>query len=342
MSTHKPGGEKFKMENNELRHHGILGMKWGQRRFQNKDGTLTRAGKKRYNKEMAKMKEEEKVLRNQKATKAQLDKLAAKRKALDAKKAELEGDEEKKTSAEKTSKATPEKEKTAKEMSIAELSDAITKLRLEKTLRDLQAQEVADLNPETVSKGHEFLNSFKDEAIKPAVKEAGRALIKDGLIKLGKQALGLNEKEVADSMEALKNEATRLGYEKKIAESKDFLNNRAKAQQAAQKTDDNSSAKSDKKDKPAAEKSENKETSTSKTESKPKSESASKPEDDTPRAKATVEKDNRTAKEKWDSSTGPIHDVEFNSTPVSEVRSTDTYSTGQHYLALLLEDHSRR
>ena len=36
------------MDTNELRHHGILGMKWGKRRYQNKDGSLTAAGKKRY------------------------------------------------------------------------------------------------------------------------------------------------------------------------------------------------------------------------------------------------------------------------------------------------------
>ena len=30
-----------------LAHHGILGMKWGVRRYQNSDGTLTEAGKKR-------------------------------------------------------------------------------------------------------------------------------------------------------------------------------------------------------------------------------------------------------------------------------------------------------
>lgn len=32
----------------ELYHHGILGQKWGVRRFQNEDGSLTPEGKKRY------------------------------------------------------------------------------------------------------------------------------------------------------------------------------------------------------------------------------------------------------------------------------------------------------
>ena len=34
--------------NNELYHFGIKGQKWGVRRYQNHDGTLTAAGKKRY------------------------------------------------------------------------------------------------------------------------------------------------------------------------------------------------------------------------------------------------------------------------------------------------------
>lgn len=37
-----------------LEHHGILGQKWGVRRYQNKDGSLTSEGQKRYNKKGAK------------------------------------------------------------------------------------------------------------------------------------------------------------------------------------------------------------------------------------------------------------------------------------------------
>lgn len=33
--------------NNDIYHHGIIGQKWGIRRYQNKDGSLTPAGKRR-------------------------------------------------------------------------------------------------------------------------------------------------------------------------------------------------------------------------------------------------------------------------------------------------------
>ena len=36
------------MENRTLYHHGVKGQKWGVRRYQNPDGTLTNQGKKRY------------------------------------------------------------------------------------------------------------------------------------------------------------------------------------------------------------------------------------------------------------------------------------------------------
>ena len=35
------------MDQNELYHHGVLGQKWGVRRYQNSDGSLTSAGKRR-------------------------------------------------------------------------------------------------------------------------------------------------------------------------------------------------------------------------------------------------------------------------------------------------------
>lgn len=39
----------WKYNYNYLEHYGIKGMKWGVRRYQNKDGTLTAEGRKRLN-----------------------------------------------------------------------------------------------------------------------------------------------------------------------------------------------------------------------------------------------------------------------------------------------------
>lgn len=72
------------MDNN-LYHHGIKGMKWGVRRFQNKDGSLTNAGKERYC-SRATLRYEKKGLSEKAARSAELDK-----KIYDIKSAESTG-----------------------------------------------------------------------------------------------------------------------------------------------------------------------------------------------------------------------------------------------------------
>ena len=45
----------FDDNGNSFAHYGVLGMKWGVRRYQNKDGSLTSAGKKSTKKQRSKM-----------------------------------------------------------------------------------------------------------------------------------------------------------------------------------------------------------------------------------------------------------------------------------------------
>lgn len=47
---------------NSMTHHGIKGMKWGVRRYQNKDGSLTTAGKVRYESKIGNANGDSKIL----------------------------------------------------------------------------------------------------------------------------------------------------------------------------------------------------------------------------------------------------------------------------------------
>ena len=69
-------------------HHGILGMKWGVRRYQNKDGSLTPKGKARYklgkNGELVKLTHKEKKARKKQLEILNRARVAAKQKQLEA------------------------------------------------------------------------------------------------------------------------------------------------------------------------------------------------------------------------------------------------------------------
>lgn len=143
------------VHSDELQHWGIKGQKWGRRRYQNKDGSLTKAGQKRYNKEVeklkaetAKVKEAEKAAATRKKTQAKLDKLEEKKQALEERKKALKDnpDGKKEDKPEETPeqrrerllKSTNPKElyEGKDDLSYQEMNERIMRIDLEKKLHD--------------------------------------------------------------------------------------------------------------------------------------------------------------------------------------------------------------
>lgn len=152
-------------EGGELQHWGIKGMRWGVRRYQTKNGSLTPAGKKRYEKDMAKVKAETKRLKNQQRTDAKMSKLEAAKKNLQAlkkgKKGESEADEnvediEAKKAKILESRSAKEIYKNANLFTTNELQAAKFRLELERNIKSLE--------PPEVDKGKEFANKFIEKA----------------------------------------------------------------------------------------------------------------------------------------------------------------------------------
>ena len=156
---------------NELTHWGIKGMRWGVRRYQNKDGTLTTAGKKRYAKEMAKLKEEERVAKNRQRTKAKLDKLDEKRREIEA----IKSGKPVPKPAEKQTHKTG-----IKDMSDEELRRVVNRLQLE--------QQYRQLRPEQVSAGKRFADKVMKDVVAPAATEVGKNVLKDYMTNAIKKA----------------------------------------------------------------------------------------------------------------------------------------------------------
>lgn len=282
------------MEKNELYHWGIKGMKWGRRRYQNKDGSLTPEGRKRY------------------------------------------GDDNPDSSEDKT----PPKPKTSKEMSNEELSDAIKNLELQKRYNQLYNE----MNPQTVSKGKEIATKLLDNAIIPAVTEAGRSLLKDTLLKAGKNVLGLDGDAALSTYDKLKKQADTERLKQQISTAKrkqyeddKWLNKKIKEDEAEARAEEEreKAEKQADKERVKAEKQAKKEDKKAEKQAKKENKQSEKSNDDLIKdATATLKEVNAQRK-------AGVNIVDTYGKTLSTVRLSDdpTFSAGKKLLDSLLEDY---
>ena len=137
------------MTDNELYHFGVKGMRWGVRRYQNKDGTLTKAGRKK----MAKLDKEYSKLTGQKRN----------------------------TESPNTRSPLTKKKKLS-EMTDDEIREQINRITLEKQYTNLLK------NPDSIkkqSKGHDFIKKIGSEVVMPAAMELGRQGLRSAGVKVG-------------------------------------------------------------------------------------------------------------------------------------------------------------
>ena len=149
------------MQNNELRHWGILGMKWGIRRYQNKDGTLTEAGKKRYEKDIRdnlSKKKDNRIDTSNPDPRRWVSEDISRQKSLTDSTSTLVRNI--KTIESETSPKATKKRMDLSKMSDQELRDSINREMLERQYNNLFAEEQAP----TISKGRQYARSAIDVA----------------------------------------------------------------------------------------------------------------------------------------------------------------------------------
>lgn len=186
----------------ELYHHGTKGMKWGVRRYQNKDGSLTAAGKKR--RTLGEAIHDHKV---NKQRKANLEKARA---AKATKKAE---EEKAKKAAEKRQKAFEKGRIPARKMTNEELQASVNRLEAEKRYKEA----VMATRPMK-----RLMSKMWSDAIVPGLTEGGKELVKGTLKKYGSDLLGIDEKDVKKAKTALevaKEQADIAKYKKQAFEA---------------------------------------------------------------------------------------------------------------------------
>ena len=209
------------MENNELYHHGVKGMKWGVRRYQNKDGTLTKSGQRRYNKEVERLKNESKALTNKKRTAQKLERLESMRKKVKAKEDDYNKTYGQKKPFKKSlvkKKESPKEEK-PKHISMEELKRQNDRLTLEKDNLQLRSK-ISELTPKKVSAGQKFVKNYGPVIARTVWNDVGKNVVNKYLEK----KLGL--KDVVSESEKLARKAKDMENMQKIAKAEDYFENR--------------------------------------------------------------------------------------------------------------------
>lgn len=146
----KEGLEHFDLSDEELYHYGIKGQKWGRRQYQNKDGSLTPAGRERYgSKENFEQQYPAQQKAAMKAVKGASDEAVKTAKA--GKEYEAERTRKKQRKADKAvEEAVRER---ARNMSDQELREAVNRLNMEENYtRMMQNRERIDVGESAVTK----------------------------------------------------------------------------------------------------------------------------------------------------------------------------------------------
>lgn len=137
-----------------LMHHGIRGMKWGIRRYQNKDGSLTSAGRRRQRNNPFFIKKSK----------------AKKQKESNNKK--------------QTKNIT--KKKNIKDMTNEELRERTNRMNLENDYIRT-SQDYAKLHQKKASLGKRFVQTLSRDVLIPAATKVGKEMVEDYLRKLSKK-----------------------------------------------------------------------------------------------------------------------------------------------------------
>lgn len=191
----------------ELQHHGIKGMKWGRRRYQDKDGSLTPAGQKRYNKEMEKIQKKERALANKRAYDAKMDKLENARKRVDEQK---EAMKKKKPGSDKPEES---KKKSISEMTDEEVRAYKQRVQNERDILSLQ-KEISAMMPKEKTAIEKFTEGVGGKIVNQVWKDVGKKQLDDFLSK------ALNVEKPLDEIGKLKKEADLWKQKENLSSSK--------------------------------------------------------------------------------------------------------------------------